>query len=290
MRIIGRYDKTPWFYPDLDNVDGIISGDWHISDKYAAVPKNPATKEGVGIKPAKIQKYIREELKKILKEIGHVKLLILPGDLTEGVQKNIGGGQVIDTDADNQVEWTFQFYEETFYEYCNPEHVLITMGTPYHVMVGIGGNLDYQVASKISRISDVTFGYPNLQFYLGAEKKLWDVRHRISIARVNQNMPLEKTFRYFYRMQAENGNRVPDVIGRAHNHSLVREPFNVSGGSVPRYAWVSPCLKSNDIYGQQLRYPGDTMVGVISFSQGGGVTGRYHAIDINKLSRGVVKV
>lgn len=290
MRIFGRYDKIPWFYSDLDVVGGLISGDWHISDKYAATPKSPVTKEGVGIKPTKIQNYIREELVKILKNIGHVKLLILPGDLTEGVQKNIGGGQVIDTDADNQVEWTFQFYEETFYKYCNPEHVLIIIGTPYHVMVGIGGNLDYQVASKISRISDVTFGYPNLQFYLGSDKKLWDIRHRISIATVNQNMPLEKTFRYFYRLQAENDNLVPDVIGRAHNHGLVREPFNVSGGKHPRYAWVGPCLKANDIYGQQLRYPGDAKVGVMTFTQNGGVSGRYHAVDINRMRNKAVKI
>jgi len=281
MRIIGTYDARPHLYSTEKNVTGICTGDWHIADKYAPQPDQACTKEGQTIKPSWVQKEIKKGLIKYLKQIGHVNVLIVNGDVTEGKQLKSFGVPVSDSDTDTQVEWARQFYEETFYKYNTPDYVLVTMGTPYHVSVGIGGNLDYQFADKISNMSNVIFGYPNLGFYLGKEKMLWDVRHRVSIAQVNKLMPMEKTFRMFYHECVENNTEVPNVVGRSHNHSVAVEPRNFSTGKNKFYGWHAPCLKASDIYGEQLSYPSSPQMGVLSFTQSGRVLGgEYHCIEL----------
>jgi len=267
LRLISKYDPTPWLLSDEETVNGVITGDWHIGDKYAPLPEQPATKEGGGIKPSKTQKKIKKELINQLKKCEPIDLLIMMGDCIEGKQLRSFGVPVSDADTDTQVNWAYQFYEETFYEYLKPKQVIVIMGTPYHVMVGIGGNLDYQFAEKISRLGETIFGYPNLQFYLGKEKLLWDLRHRISIARVNKLMPLEKTFRNFFEMAATKGQHIPKVIGRGHNHSISKTVTDMSTGIEPWYAFMSPTLKANDVYGQTLSYPDEPNLGFFTFKQ-----------------------
>ena len=283
MEIVTKYDPVPWFFGERDKVDGVVTSCGHVGDKYGVLPKNATTKEGGGATPNAVQKRLYSELVKTLKKIGTVPLLIIMGDTAEGKQLKVAGVPIQDSDTDTQGNWAAQLYEETFYEYCNPERVIMVMGTAYHVLVGIGGNLDFQVAEKISRISDVTFGYPNLRFLLGSQKRLWDVRHRISVASVNLLMPLEKSFRSYYRMLAEDGTPIPDVICRSHNHGIVFEPTNVSSGKNRRYALVSPCMKASDIYGETLPYPSSPKVGVMTISQGDRLHGEYHPFDIDSV-------
>lgn len=282
MKFIGRYTKTPHLFSDKEYINGIATSDWHIADKYSPLPNQACTKEGQTIEPNEVQKKIKSELIKSLKKMKPVDVLIIDGDIMEGIQAKTQGIPVLSTDSDTQVEWAYQFYEETFYKYLNPEKVLIATGTPYHVMVGVSGNLDYRFAEKVDKISDTIFGSPNLRFYLGKDKMLWDVRHRVSVARVNRMMPLEQTFRMFYRECMEGGLEVPDVVGRAHNHNVVLAPTNFSMGTVKRYGWHSPCLKASDSYGEMLSYPGSPKLGFLSFTQGDGrLFGEYHALDVD---------
>ena len=138
-------------------------------------------------------------------------------------------------------------------------------------------------------MSDTYFGYPNAWFYLGEEKLLWDLQHRVSIARVNRLMPFEKIIRTYAVNVTNDGGDVPDVIGRAHNHGICFPAINVSDGKIPRIAFNSACLKADDIYGQSLSYPGTPKIGVTTMLQSGReVTGKYHPID--PYPTGVVKV
>lgn len=289
MKIVSRYDKTPWLLSEEETCEGVISGDWHIGDKYAPLPNQACTKEGQTVNPSKVQRKIKTDLIKQLKKVGEKELLIIPGDILEGKQLSAFGVPVSDSDTDTQVNWGLQFYEETFYKYTKPRYVLICMGTDYHASLGIGGNLDYQFADKIDELSEVVFGYPNLAFYLGKGKLLWDVRHRVSIASVNRLMPIEKTYRYFYREEVENNGVTPDVVGRAHNHSIVMPPTNVSMGSVSKYGWHSPCLKASDVYGEQLRYPSLPKLGFLTFLQvGERLYGDYYPLDVGV--KGIQKI
>jgi len=281
MNLITKSERRPWFFSDKETVTILVAGDWHVGDKYGILPKNPVTKEGSGIRPSNTQKKIYGELVKTLKEIGHVDLLLLMGDLCEGKQLASFGVPLNDADTDNQTNWAAQLYQETFFDITKPDKVVSVMGTPYHAMVGIGGNLDYQVSQKIDSMSDTYFGYPSALFYLGKGKLLWDLQHRVSIASVNKLMPFEKIMRTYAVNVANDGGEVPDVIGRGHNHSICYEATNISDGAIPRIAFNSACLKADDIYGQELPYPSTAKVGVTSMLQEDRtVTGKKHLFDI----------
>jgi hypothetical protein len=282
MKVLTNIQKTGYLFPEHDEVNILVTADWHVGDKYGVLPQKPVTKEGIGINPTPIQRKIYKELVKTLKTIGHVDLLLVMGDICEGKQLKSFGVPLNDADTDNQVNWAAELYQETFWDLCTPEKVICIMGTDYHVAVGIGGNLDYQFSSKIKEMSDVIFGYPNAWFKLGKEELVWDLRHRVSIARVNRLMPFEKTIRTYAHNVANDGGIIPDVIGRAHNHAICYPAVNVSDGRIPRIAFNAPCLKADDVYGQTLQYPGTAKVGVSTMLQSGKrVTGDYHAFDLS---------
>jgi len=282
LEILTRYDQIPYLFKNMDEIDTLPTGDWHCGDKDGMNPPLSTSLDGTSLPQNKIQKRMYDGLVENLSKIGYIDLLILMGYLAEWKQLKAMGIPLNDSNTDTQVNMAFNLYKETFYEYCKPRKVLAVMGTPYHVMVGIGGNLDYQIADKISRISDVIFGYPNIQFYLGRTKMLWDIQHRISIARVNRTMPIEKTFRQYYRQVMEDGTgEVPNVIGRAHRHVL-QEPMNLGKG-VPRWGFVSPALKAQDVYTAQLPYPTEPTVGVMKITQKkNNLISDYYPININR--------
>ncbi len=270
LQLLDHYHPVPWWFPQKDRVRILGTRCWHVGDKYGVWPPSMYSKEKTPLPQSEVQEELYQQLINILKKIGRVDLVLINGDLVEGKQLRMFGVPLIDADTDTQVLAAEKLYEETFAKHSKPTIVGITMGTPYHVMVGIGGNLDFQAAQRIGRHAHVKFGYPNLQLYLGKSHLLHDVRHRISRAPVNRLMPLEKTHRFLAREATENtGVEMPRVIWRAHNHALKIDQLNLSIGDVPYYAVVPPCLKANDIYGQLLPYPETAKVGVMLVEQKG---------------------
>jgi len=245
FRNVTRYDPKFWILHKTKPVRILITGDWHALDKYGINPPCTVSKEGTPVSQSEIQKKVFNETQEICKKIGHVDIVFLMGDLAEGKQVKVFGTPLNDADTDIQVDAAFRFYEETIYKYCTPEYALVVMGTPYHVTVGIGGNLDYQIAERISRLTKTIFGYPNLTFYLGKDKVQWNLQHRMSIARFNRMTPLEKTIRQWATIEINSllgdFENIPDVIVRAHRHEA-QIPIGIGEGR--RWAIVSPPLKA----------------------------------------------
>jgi len=284
LKIKTRYDSTPWIQSTKEAVKLLTTGDWHALDKWGICPPAFSTKEGTPLHPSKVQKKIYRETVKLCKKIGHVDVAILMGDMAEGKQSKAFGVPLMDADTDNQVEAAFQFYEATVHEHCTPDIVLAIMGTPYHRSVGIGGDLDYQVASKIAQLDNVIFGQPNLSFLLGKDKVRWNLQHRVSIARVNRMMPLEKTYRFYNNLElmswTGNPKRVPDMVVRAHRHDP-QVPFPLGQGR--RWAMVTPPLKVVDEYASVMAYPvGPTSAGLMTVKQYGlgDFAGKYYPIKV----------
>lgn len=268
FKIVNRYDPKPWIAHDTKPVDILVTGDWHALDKFGINPPHTASKEGTPVAQSKLQKKVFKETREICKGIGHVDVVLLMGDLAEGKQMKAFGIPLNDADTDVQVDSAFRFYEETVFKYCTPDYVIVVMGTPYHVTMGIGGNLDYQIAEKISRISKTIFGYPSLTFFLGRDKVRWHAQHRMSFARVNRMMPLEKTVRQWATMEANsltgNEQNIPDVIVRAHRHEA-QIPIGIGEGR--RWAMVSPPLKAVDVYADLMPYPVRSSVALMKVTQ-----------------------
>lgn len=284
LKIKTRYDPTPWIAPKQETIKLLTTGDWHTLDKWGICPPNFKTKEGTPLTQHPVQEIVYNECVEICKNIGHVNIAILMGDMAEGKQAKSFGVPLMDADTDNQVNAAFQFYEETIHKYCTPDIVLAVMGTPYHRAVGIGGDLDYQVALRISNIDDVIFGQPNLNFLLGKDKVRWNLQHRISIARVNRMVPFEKTFRLYARQEAESWmgsfDRIPDIIVRAHRHDP-QLPFGIGQGR--RWAMTTPPLKVVDEYASIMAYPvGPCSVGLMTVTQHGlgDFKGKYYPIKV----------
>ena len=284
LKIKTRYDAIPWIASKQESVKLLTTGDWHSLDKWGVCPPNFKTKEGTPLTQHPVQKKVFKESVKHCKEIGHVDVAILMGDMAEGKQAKSFGVPLMDADTDNQVNAAFEFYEQTVHKYCTPTIVLSIMGTPYHRAVGIGGDLDYQVSLRISTIDDVIFGQPNLNFLLGKDKVRWNLQHTMSIARINRLMPFEKTFRLYARLESESWigefDRIPDIIVRAHRHDP-QLPFGIGQGR--RWAMTTPPLKVIDEYADIMAYPvGPCSAGLMTVMQNGvgDFNGKYYPIEV----------
>lgn len=283
LKIKTRYDSTPWIASTQETIKLLTTGDWHTLDKWGVCPPNFTTKEGHPITQHKVQKKVFKESVKTCKKIGHVDIAILMGDLAEGKQVKAFGVPLMDADTDNQVRAAFRFYEKTIYKHCTPEIVLVVMGTPYHRSVGIGGDLDYQVAVRISTLTNVIFGQPNLNFLLGKDKVRWNLQHRISLARINRMMPFEKSYRQYARLESESWtgdfNKIPDMIVRSHRHDP-QIPFGIGEGR--RWAMTTPPLKVVDEYADLLPYPVKCTAGWMTVTQHGlgDFSGKYYPIKV----------
>jgi len=283
FKIVTRYDPTLWIASTQETPKLLGTGDWHTLDKWGVCPKDFKTKEGTPLTQHPVQKIVYDETIEICKKIGHVDVAFLMGDMAEGKQVSAYGVPLMDADTDNQVNAAFKFYEDTIYKYCTPTIVLAIMGTPYHRSVGIGGDLDYQIALRISTLSNVVFGQPNLNFLLGKDKVRWNLQHRISIARVNRMMPFEKTYRQHARLESESWtgdfSRIPDMFVRAHRHDP-QIPFGIGEGR--RWAMATPPLKVVDEFADLLPYPVKCTAGLMTVKQIelGDFQGKYYPIKV----------
>jgi len=293
IKIKTRYDPIAWVKPEVKELKVLVTGDWHALDKYGVNPPNIHSMEGTPISQSDLQKKVFKETKKICEEIGHVDIAILMGDMAEGKQVKSQGVPLNDANTDTQVEAAFKFYEETIHKYNTPDVVVAVMGTPYHSSVGIGGNLDYQIALRIGTITNVIYGYPNLTMYVGADKVKWSLRHKISIAKVNRMMPLEQIVRLQARDEAESFdgdlNNLPDISIFAHRH----EPqIPVPIGQGRRWAAVSPPLKAADIYAETMQTPVKNTVGLMTITQYGlgDFRGSFKQINVEESTKKVDEI
>jgi len=272
-----------WVYSACDRLKFLVTADWHMLDQVGANPPNIRTKEGNLISQSNLQKLTFEGAQKICKDIGKTDGAIIDGDLAAGKDPKQYGIPLSDADTDNQVEAAYQFYKETIYKYCNPDYAFITMGTPYHVLVGIGGNLDYQIALRISELTPVLFGYPNLNVYLGSDKLLWNIQHRMAVTKDPMG-PLVRTFETYARLEMESlagsMENIPTVICRAHIHKP-QLPAPIAGGK--RWFLCAPPLKHLGIYEGLLPYPTKASIGLMEVIQEkGSLQGKFYPIEIRK--------
>ena len=274
MKMQQPYDKPVKVLPNSENIKITIIADAHGGSKYGIMPPGTVNKEGGVLTQTRLQRRLWKGYVKALNEIGETDVLIVGGDMAEGKQVKIAGVTLSDSDTDIHVSIGSSVLNYAI-EQLKPKTVLCVAGTDYHTTYGVGGNLDYQIADKLIH-DDVSFGYV-VNAEIGKSKTLWNLQHKISIANVNQLMPAEKIFRFYYRDLASNRiKRVPDVVARFHMHR-VQPPTIIDSN---RYFIRGACLKGKDPYIATLSYPSNPDVGVLQVEQ---VDGRLESYKFHRI-------
>lgn len=247
------------------NLKIVIAGDTHVGHQEGYLAPNMQTKKGVVVRQSKTQKERHSETIRHLQEIGEIDILILTGDLCEGKQVRMAGIGLNATDTDTMVKWTSM----TILDWCTilkPKYIVITKGTDYHTSVGIGGDLDYQVASMLSASGYKVYYGIEINVKLG--ELVWYLRHYYPTVSVNRTMPLEKMYRFKSRdYTAERLKILPDVMLFAHIH-LQLGPIKIEQRT---YAMTAPALKGKDSYMKSKGYGWEPDIGILFLEQ----TGKY---------------
>jgi len=269
FEIIGRYDPIPWIIRDKKEVDMIGTGDWHSLDRFGVNVPNMKAKDGTPLPMNDLQEKVYNKSQEICEEIGKVDVALLMGDLTEGTRRTYDV-PISTSDTDMQVEAAYRFYKDTIYKYCKPDWTIVVMGSKPHILVGMGSNLDYQTALRVSKSTDTIFGYANAQVYIGeeSERYLWEMKHNMSAGRGSRLRPLEQDFkdRVADEIFSLNGSleNVPDVTVHAHRH-VPQIPLGIMEGR--RWVLVTPPLKALDIYAQTRKATYKTSMGFMKIKQ-----------------------
>lgn len=249
---------------DQKDISYAVLSDLHTGHVTGYLPPNMMSKSGNLIRQNQLQRKVHRETIRHLKEIGEVDILIILGDLCEGKQVKIAGVGLHDCDTDTMVKWAVH----SVLEWCSilkPKVIIITKGTDYHTTVGIGGDLDYQIASILGATFSVYYG---VELYLKLGELIWYLRHYYPTVSVNRMMPLEKMFRFKARDVAAGRCKViPDVMGFGHVH--VSMPLTKIENRT--YAFVAPALKGKDDYMRGKGYPYEADLGLVHMVQ----TGKY---------------
>lgn len=254
--------KIPEFI-EQDDVSYAVLSDSHIGHIKGYLPANAYTKKGQRVPQNPLQRKMHRETIRYLKEIGEVDILILLGDLCEGKQVRTAGIELHDADTDTMVKWAIEAILE-WCSYLKPKVIVMVKGTDYHTTVGIGGDLDYQVANILSQIYKVYYG---VELYLKIGQLIWYLRHYYPTVSVNRMMPLEKLFRFRARDFASGRLKViADVMGFAHIHLHLFSKIEQR-----TYMFTAPALKGKDNYMKSRGYGWEPDLGVLSLKQ----TGKY---------------
>lgn len=240
-------------------------GDMHVGHEEGYLHPFAMTKKGVEVKQSQKQQLRHNQIISHLKEIGKVDVLILTGDLCEGKQIRMAGVGLNQTDTDTTVKWASQIILEWCY-ILKPKVILVAKGTDYHTSVGIGGDLDYQVASMLSASGYKVYYGVELLVKLG--QLIWYIRHYYPTVSVNRIMPLEKMFRFKSRdFMAKRLKYFPDVMAFAHIHLCL----GIVKIEQRTYAFTTPALKGKDAYMKSKGYGWQPDKGVLFLEQ----TGKY---------------
>jgi len=273
--ILGNVEiLEPWTIYNLKRMGFfkvVVIGDMHTGSKYGYLPHEAVTKEGVQITQTKWQRTMETNLLSEFKKIGEVDILIVMGDTCEGKQVKIAGITLSDADTDSMVKWA----TKSILDICKllkPKIIIAVKGTDYHVSTGIGGDLDYQVASNLAYSGyKVLYGYPTANVRIGNLK--WKLKHKYPTA-MNITPPMEKVYKEVCADAKAKGYEVPDVFGWGHAHQCV-EPHRIYSTSA--YAFIAPCLKLNDPHIEEATYVKRPDIGFLYIEQDadGYLNGRF---------------
>lgn len=233
-------DLKPVVISKDKNFKIVALSDFHIGGAYGYLPKGCLDRKGREHKQDIHQEVKEENLLRELNKIGEVDVLILLGDMVEGQMKKSGGLDVLDVNADIQIQWASDFALAPIVKILKPKFVIGCTGSEYHV----NNHSDLLVTERL-QFPDIKFfhGYPSAKFELG--DKLWHLIHNGALGGVSVVGSLDRQWKKQYIDYYDMESRCPDVWVYGHIHKA-QVPTAIKNGPNPVYGMVVPCQKRPD--------------------------------------------
>ena len=184
-------------------------GDLHCGSLVGITPPswfiNPKRNKSI----ASLQREMWDNYLEMLKEVGHVDILIVNGDVIDGKGHKSGGSELLTSDLIEQCEIACEVIKEIDFE-----KVYFTYGTPYHVSSSgedfeklvsdkVGGTIYDQLLLDVEGVQiDVkhkvgSSSVPNGRFSPVARQRLWDVLSSARDERASSTVFLRSHVHYF---------------------------------------------------------------------------------------------
>lgn len=207
-------------------MDILVLADIHAGSKDAIMPAHFN-----GYSAQKTQLVILKEWNKMVESVGHVKYLVIDGDVVDGKAKAAEGKDVWTTDINEQVEAASELVKQ-----INYDKLLVVYGTPYHTAENPNGDEIFARSMNASK-----HGY-ELSWQPDSCKDIIHISHGVGVSTSSwqyRTTPLAKEL--VAALLNENALYKYKCIIRAHAHYYVYVAFSSFG-------FITPCWQSRTPY------------------------------------------
>ena len=185
--------------------------DLHVGSMFGLWPENFASSTR-GVFELNIgQKYLLENWNRIAKQIPPLDLLILNGDIIDGVQRKSEGLYICEPNMQFQMFAAMELLEPFLRRVRRGGEIYSTEGTTYHE--GTGSKWCNQLAKDIDAVPMADNQYCWDWLLLDVQGKHFDIAHHQSHAIVYKSSIQEREMNY-----AEMQKSHADILIRSHNH------------------------------------------------------------------------
>jgi len=205
----------------------LIIGDTHIGSDTAVCPEEIELDSGNVISANEIQLAILHEFRTMIDEVGKVDLLILNGDLVDGVNYYGEGAGILTTSMDKQAEVAVDLLSE-----INFRKVVGCTGTPYHTKKN--PNMDKRVIEDLGGVCmpEISLNIYDTRIYANHRTPVrmsqWESRAQSVAKDILLNELNQMDFGHY------------DIICKSHAHYYIGYDHGSSVG------FVLPCFKGRD--------------------------------------------
>jgi len=205
----------------------LFVGDMHVGSSYALMP--PKFESTIA---SNLQKKIYGYWKQMVKDVGKVDVLVLMGDIIDGVGKNSNGREMWSTDVDKQIRCALELLKMIDFDKS-----VAVYGSEYHVE----GNLNAD--QVLARELGCTYqGWELILKPQNSREKI-HVSHNISVsssAWQYRTTAIARELMFSLLNEREIGMYKCIVRGHAHYYVFVQYSSNMG--------WVNPCWQARTPY------------------------------------------
>ena len=200
----------------------LFVSDLHTDSIYGLTPRSPENK---------VQSWLFETWNRFTEEYKNPDILVLNGDLCEGVQSKILGVDANTTNTDEQVSDAVELLEPLIGK--NTKKIYGVNGSGYHGGEGLATNLDRRVTELLNgqfqgSVLEFTVGDVSIQCCHGGTSPIVNplsyLLREMNLARINSSKRHQK---------------IPNILVRSHQH----EYYSVSNSIMSGY--ITPCWQYN---------------------------------------------